>query len=184
MIRTNCSTEWYHVLCLRSFLSLYKWYMQLWNAVFSSIWSWMLRLLPHKNFNVAIQSRSVLCPVNLLTSVSHSVKEYGHAKNTWSLVSSLSPHNTHPFWIPHIRILSPVESLFLTANNTIKEKRGTTCVNQTPLLQKNLFLLTLIWSKVLAELKWGLKSSSECFQSTISLILMKLQSVKKNITEI
>ena len=93
-------------------------------TILSRILSMLCRLFLQTNCSVSDQYGSVLCPVNRFTSVSQTLNEYGQVKNTWSLVSSLSPHRAQPCCIPQPLIISLVDSLFLTASHTINEKRG------------------------------------------------------------
>lgn len=169
MIRYSWSTVWKPVWGHLSFLSFHKWYIQLWNAILSRILSMIWSEFTLTNCNVLVQSGSVRAPLSLFVTLSQTVKEYGHAKNTWSQVSSISTHNTHDCWTPQALILSPVESRFRTANHTINEKRGTACENHTVLLQNTVAFRFLICSQVFKEEKQDLLSFSEWRHSTISL---------------
>lgn len=92
---------------------------------------------------VSTQSGEMASPNNFPVMFIQTVDEYGHAKNRWSLVSFLSPHNMQPCSIPNVLILFPVESRFWKASLAIKECRGTACPNQTRCRQGILFLLVL-----------------------------------------
>lgn len=87
------------------------------------------------------------------------------------IITSFSPFstkNTSLLHISHILMRPPVESLFLMASQTMKEKRGIPCENQTTLHQSTRLALVRIWSYVLEEEQCLQNSSSACLRSTTS----------------
>lgn len=82
------------------------------------------------------------------------------------MITSFSPFSTKNTSLPHISHIfmrPPVESLFLMASQTMKDKRGIPCENQTTRLA-----LVGIWSYVLEEEQCLQNSSSACLRSTTS----------------
>ena len=95
-----------------------------------------------RDATVSVQSGVMTHPSSLPAVFIYTVKEYGQAKNRWSLVSFFSPQSIQHCSIPQLFILSPIVSRSLNASQTIKACRGTSWGNQANFLHTTSVLLS------------------------------------------